>query len=206
MGTAKRAAEAEAERDAAVQADIAVTLGDLLKKKRVTRHHDVVIDQDAVDAYNELRGELDLLEAQSRIESSDVGPDEVAAKQAECDAAGEALFADKAVIRFTMGAIGAEEMDELINAHPPTDKQRAQGKAEGTGTPRFNMKTFAPALVHACLIAPALSLDEIRVIWKDQAWNDYELGQLFGVAWLVNQTQSPLADLGKDFGKITGTA
>lgn len=75
-------------------------------------------------------------------------------------------------------AISAQEMDKLRAKHPPTTKQRAEGAG-------VNFETFAPALVSACLVDPAMTEDDARELWASDYWSAGELNQIFETASAV---------------------
>lgn len=73
------------------------------------------------------------------------------------------------------GAISQTALDALRAKHPPTTAQRAEGLGVDTNT-------FAPALVAATLIEPAITEDEAREMWASDNWAWGELGELFSHA------------------------
>jgi len=79
---------------------------------------------------------------------------------------------DEVVRNAKAQAIPAEEYDQLLAAHPPTPDQKKKGDA-------YNTDTFAPALISACMITPALSLDQAHALWKSTQWSKGELLDLF---------------------------
>lgn len=82
--------------------------------------------------------------------------------------------ADKPVeLTITLRAIGSTTYDEIVSKHPPTAKQKKDDSAT------FNIDTFAPALMAACCIEPALTDDEAKELWASDQWSRGELMQLF---------------------------
>ena len=79
------------------------------------------------------------------------------------------------VIEMTFQALSAHELDALTSKHPPTAEQKVNGMV-------FNVDTFAPALVHACLVEPDLELDEVKAMWSSEDWSSGELATLFSTA------------------------
>jgi hypothetical protein len=76
------------------------------------------------------------------------------------------------VLTVSLVAIGADEYDELLAAHPPTKEQRVEGNS-------YNPDTFAPALIAECAAEPKLSLEQTTAIWKGSTWSRGELRDLF---------------------------
>lgn len=91
----------------------------------------------------------------------------------------------------TVRALPAGEWDALVQLHPPTEEQKANGW-------QWNVATFRPALLAAC----AVSDDEVQLDEADWAQlllvtpvGDRE--RLFGAAIDVNDNRWPGAELGK---------
>jgi hypothetical protein len=72
----------------------------------------------------------------------------------------------------TLKAIGSKAYDDLLAAHPPTNEQRKEGQT-------YNADTFAPSLISACSVTPALSEEQASQIWTSNEWSRGELTQLF---------------------------
>jgi hypothetical protein len=72
----------------------------------------------------------------------------------------------------TLKAIGSKAYDDLLAAHPPTNDQRKDGQT-------YNADTFAPALIAACSVTPALTAEQATQIWESDEWSRGELTQLF---------------------------
>ena len=69
-------------------------------------------------------------------------------------------------------ALSSDAYDSLLALHPPTDKQKKEGD-------NFNTDTFAPALIQAVVIAPALTLEQADALWHSDTWSTGELRDLF---------------------------
>lgn len=69
-------------------------------------------------------------------------------------------------------ALGSKAYDRLIAAHPPTNKQRDRQEI-------YNIDTFAPALISACLIDPKLTVEEVTELYDSDEWAPGEIGNLF---------------------------
>lgn len=75
-------------------------------------------------------------------------------------------------------AVSAQEWDELINANPPTNKQKAEAAA--TGNPAsYDPEKFAPALLARVCIDPAMTVVQWKELWNSPDWNKGELNELF---------------------------
>jgi len=72
----------------------------------------------------------------------------------------------------TLRAIGSKAYDDLLAAHPPTPAQKREGIT-------YNSDTFAPALIAASAVTPALTLDQATQIWTSNDWSRGELTELF---------------------------
>lgn len=75
--------------------------------------------------------------------------------------------------------------------HPPRDDQSGAD---------WNVETFAPALVAACLTDPVQSEAEIRELWD--SWNEAEFLPIYEAALRVNMRRRPIADV---LGESAGT-
>lgn len=78
-------------------------------------------------------------------------------------------------VSFRFRALSRNEWAALEAAHP---------KREGSDE-RFNLETFPPALIHACLIDPVMTLDEINELLD--LLNEKDRVGLASAAWDVNQ-------------------
>jgi hypothetical protein len=72
-------------------------------------------------------------------------------------------------IVFTVESIGRARYEEMLMAHPGDDTGR-------TG------KSFAPALLAACITEPAMTVAEVEELWGSDMWTAGELGDLFAAA------------------------
>jgi hypothetical protein len=79
--------------------------------------------------------------------------------------------ADQALaIKFK--ALSSKEYDDLVAAHPPTQKEKQQGAV-------YNVDTFAPALISAVSYEPALTLEQATELYRSPDWSGGEVGDLF---------------------------
>jgi hypothetical protein len=69
-------------------------------------------------------------------------------------------------------AIGAEEYDELLAQHPPSQEQKKKGL-------NYNPRSFAPALLSQVCVDPEMSEAQWAGLWKSPDWNRGELQKLF---------------------------
>jgi hypothetical protein len=96
----------------------------------------------------------------------------------------------------TVRALPGDEWDALVQLHPPTPEQAAEGW-------EWNIATFRPALLAACVDSPADQADPLT----EQEWAELlivmsvgERDQLYGAAFDVNANRWPTADVGKGSG------
>lgn len=75
-------------------------------------------------------------------------------------------------LQLLFQAISSRDYDDLISKHRPTSEQKKEGAA-------YNVDTFAPALISAVAIEPAISLDEAKAIYDSDEWSGGEIGGLF---------------------------
>lgn len=86
---------------------------------------------------------------------------------------------DPTEFRVKMRAIGTQEYDRMVTKHPPSARDKKDGLT-------YNINAFAPELIAACMVEPALSPDEAEELWKSPDWNRGEHMQLFLSAVEVN--------------------
>lgn len=174
---------------------------DHLKSKKKPARKTVWIAGDS-----ELAEELSDLEAslsreQKSAEMLSDGPRREAAIQAavELKAQVEAKRAEvrETSIKFVFRALGAKRYDDLLAAHPPTDEQIEQLKAQGEDNAPFNTETFPKALVAASCVEPEMTPEEMIEWLSGDDWNNNEILSLFMAASQVNSMRS-VVNLGKD--------
>ena len=85
---------------------------------------------------------------------------------------------DQPPVTLTFRALPRPDYERLQAAHPPSDADRAQGKA-------YNVETFAPALL-AASSTDGMTLTDAEDICR--TWNLAEVSMLFGAAVSVNET------------------
>jgi hypothetical protein len=78
-------------------------------------------------------------------------------------------------------ALGAKEWDRLIDKHPPTTVQKAEGNS-------FNPDKFGPALMSKVCIDPDMTATEWSQLWTSDDWSRGEITDLYTSALkLCNQ-------------------
>lgn len=69
-------------------------------------------------------------------------------------------------------AIGSREYDDLVARFPPTAAQKKESA-------QYNVDLFAPALIAAVCVEPALSMEDAKAIYSSPEWSGGEIGSLF---------------------------
>lgn len=160
------------------------------KKTRRTITHPVVTDDDAVTAYK--LAEEALKDAKRR------GDHDAAAKhEADMAEAEQAIRESTILMRLrAMPRKGERSYTTLKAEHPPTAEDDAE-VAELTGKPdakaRWHSDTFGPALVAACLIEPAVTVEQAVELAADM--NEAEWNRLLWAAINVNENATDTAGL-----------
>lgn len=99
---------------------------------------------------------------------------------------------DDKVCDFVLRSISEDRYERLVKAHPPTKEQRQ--RASLTGLPvNWNEDTFPVALIHACLVEPALTLEQLTELRESDDWNTSELADLFLTAQQLSASRPRLA-------------
>lgn len=86
---------------------------------------------------------------------------------------------DSVEVEMTFQSIGATAYDKLVAKHPPKAEQRVEGAS-------FNLDTFAPALIAACAVEPAMTEADAVEIWNSDSWSRGDLMVLFTRAVNLN--------------------
>jgi hypothetical protein len=76
-------------------------------------------------------------------------------------------------------ALGGDQYDELLDAHPPTKAQQADGMI-------WNTTTFPAALVSACSVEPKIDEEMAKSLWTSTTWSRGELMGLFAEVMSLN--------------------
>src|SRR5690625_5275767 len=157
----------------------------------------IVMDPEVEGAFVQARNKLDMRQAEllktfpgRAAKARELGGDAetVAAEdQAELDvlinARDEAEKAlDAVTVPFKFRALGRKKHRELINAHPATAAQIEAAKSDGEDVPHLNHETYAPAIVAAAIVSPALSREQVYELFDSPEWNAKELDLLYSAA------------------------
>lgn len=179
------------------------TFDDLTDGKSATKRTlTFVLDSDAADEYERAEAEVQRLESLQReaaVRGSSLAPSmaaELEEARERFDAVCQRMDDEGIAVTMTFQGIGREAYDALVAKYPPNQKQREEAKKKGQPTPIWNHDAFAPALVAESLIEPELTLEQVKVLWRDPKWNQAELGSMFGAALEVNSFKREV-DLGK---------
>lgn len=157
----------------------------------------VVMDPEVEGAYVQARNKLDMRQAEllktfpgraARAREMGGDAETVAAEDqaeldvliAERDEAEKAL--DAVTVPFKFRALGRKKHRELINAHPATREQKDAAKEAGEEVPHLNHETFAPAIIAAAIVSPALSAEQVYDLFDSDEWNAKELDLLYVAA------------------------
>lgn len=94
---------------------------------------------------------------------------------------------------FELRALSADEWEVLVAEHPPTEAQATRGAS-------WDVTTFRPALLAACVLTPDGEEPLTAEDWTDLASSGAmaagEVNLLYGTALELND-RSPLASVGK---------
>ena len=119
------------------------------------------------------------------------------------------IEAEEASTAFTFQALGRARFEEVKRLHPPTEDQweryRERVKAAWWVTaPEFHELTFAPALIAACCVEPAMTIEDAQALWDELS--DGEAAALYTAALAVNEevTNRPFSGTDTDTTPNTG--
>lgn len=181
-----------------------ITFEDLLaRKKPATLAVDLILDPALAVELDEARKARDVASARASVRPNDSEVQtELWAAQEKVLALERSVEEDELVVWFTFQAIGRAAFEMLVDAHPITAEERLRLKRLGLKDDMlaqisYNEKTFAPALVAACLVEPAATEEQIAAMWDSDRFNQAELSKLVVAAMKVNG-EARTAGLGKD--------
>lgn len=157
-------------------------------KKPITKWVDILLDSDALDAFNKAQERLGEATAENR-----------AVRESELEEAREALL--DATVSMKFQSMGRKKYEALMNEHPPTEEQNKMALEQTQSEAAYNIDTFPPALIKASCVVPELTEEDVQSIYDE--WNTSEIMELFFTALEVN-TQRRTADLGNVFGPTRG--
>jgi hypothetical protein len=100
------------------------------------------------------------------------------ALQKEIDSLLEQIEEKKAV--FSFRDPGRRKFDALVDACPPTDKDKEDAKVTGQGQPSWNPEVFVPGLLALTALDPPLTLEEAKEIYD--TWGRGDVEALFNTA------------------------
>lgn len=93
-----------------------------------------------------------------------------------------------ATVEVRLRAISGNDYDDLVVAHPRPE--------DATHIWPFDVDTFAPALIAACMVEPELTLEQAAQIWAE--WENDARQQLWDAALEVNSGWSTRGAVKKD--------
>jgi hypothetical protein len=79
---------------------------------------------------------------------------------------------DQVSLKMRYMALSSIAYDELLAAHPPSNKEKTLGAS-------YNVDTFAPALISAVSVIPKLSYEQAKEIYTSSDWSGGEVTALF---------------------------
>lgn len=115
-------------------------------------------------------------------------------------------------VNFRFEALRSADYEALMAEHPPTLAQRSNFREQmlksgvppaSIGALPHNIETFPPALIAACCVSPAMTLEQAQELWTSERFATGELESLFEAAQAVN-TINALDDLGNGLRQILG--
>jgi hypothetical protein len=98
-------------------------------------------------------------------------------------------------IPFTFRAMGRKKYEDMVAAHPPTQKQIADARRKKEQIPPFNSDPFVPTLISDSLVNPEMSYEQVVELMENDDWNGAEFNTLWLTALEVNSTRR-VVDLG----------
>lgn len=165
------------------------------RKKPHAKVYCLCLDPDLGAEY--MKAAAKLAEAQKSLTMRPTDPallEGVAVAETDVEDAREAMDAE--VMEIPVHALGGDEYDDLIAAHPATPEQRKDFRKKNPTSlqgPRWNEDSFPVALVAACT---GYDEAEIKALKNHPNVNASEWDGLFGLAWQVNETRD-VVDVGK---------
>ncbi len=167
-------------------------------KKPVTRTLRLCLDSEIGEEYAEAQQQLRFIE----VEAEHAGPENAAVQKRFKEAKARFEKAEKAAtersMTFVFRSIGRKQYENLLLGHPPTEAQKQQAADYGQDPDNleWNSDTFPPSLIHAAMVEPDFTEDQIMEIYNDPDWSAAELGALFSTAQSA-QFHASVIDLGK---------
>lgn len=146
----------------------------LAKKKARTRTVKIQLDGEIVERIKDLQQALIRARQHDRKHNKS---DTATTVEDELDSV--ILEGRATEVAFTFKSIGRAAFETLLNNHKPTRDQKSEGMT-------FNPDTFAPALLSASSVDPAISPDDATTMFNSEEWNSAELAKLFLAAQEAN--------------------
>lgn len=171
------------------------------KKKPTIKKVWIALDPEIAEAEAVARLRKDAAEIRMRgARSALEGTEEPTATQREDVVKAENEFAEKLAehealmkdlrenaVCFKFRALGRHAYQDLLNAHPATDEQRAAVKEEDPdATVDWNADTFPDALIAASLLEPAFTEEQVMEMLSSDDWSTAEVLALFDTALTAN--------------------
>lgn len=90
---------------------------------------------------------------------------------------------DASEIELTIEALSMKEYDKLLAKYPPTDEEARKGLT-------YELDKFAPALIAASLIDPAMTLAQAKSLWTAENWSRGDIEGIFTKVLQVNHREN----------------
>lgn len=172
---------------------------DHLRSKKKPTIRKVMLSMDSEVEYELWQAQQEFGMAEMMLQSAEgtraQDPDRYADQEQKYNAAKERLkkaekAAEEDAIEFVFKSIGRKAYDDLVAAHPPTDKNRKEIEKQG-GDPdqmAWNPDTFPAALIAASIVKPDLTGEQVQEMWESDDWG-IELETLLTVALSAQQSR-----------------
>lgn len=168
------------------------TFDHLRKKKPVEIVRYMPVDDQAFEAYNEARNDLERAKLVGDV-------DRVETTLRLVEETRKVAQSPEASIRMVFRAMGRERYKDLVASCPPPKADVEQAKADREAVPEFDAEKLAPLLISATLVEPVMTPDQVAALTlaEDQetadgtpglGWTEAEYSELFNTSLLVNNT------------------
>jgi hypothetical protein len=162
-------------------------------KKNPVRRVIIPLDDELAEQWQEVTGRLGL--AQTRL---DMGIDsneiraavmrELAEWQAKKDQMMKEMEGNVAI--FKVKGLGRKKYDKFMSdpKYMPTEAQLKKAKERNgpNATLNWNADTFPVPFIHACLVEPEMTLEEVQDMWDSDEWTSAECLLILGSALEAN--------------------
>lgn len=169
---------------------------DMIKqgKKRPVRRVVIPLDDELAEKWQSAQGRVEFakLRLSTGIDSNEVKKQvlqEQADAQKEMDSLKKDMEGNVAVFKIQgLGRRRYSDMQEDPKFQPTPEQKRLARERHGTDQNiTWNTDTFPPVLIHACLIEPKMTLEEVQEMWDSDEWTTAELLNLLQAAIDVNE-------------------